>query len=100
MKTKKTPKPRRMWANYCANGYAPVLFCLRKNAHLGGMGAQQVMVPVAVIPLDDVEGLVEKAYQAFFNSSMPNDGTMKGGIRAALTAIGVPPKQRKKGGRK
>ena len=93
MKTKPTPRARRMWANYYRD--ASVLHETRKMAaHCAAPGAMHEVIPVAVIPLDDVGALVRCAYEA---SRIPGfDGFAQ--MRAALTAIGVLPKQ--KGGRK
>ena len=45
---------------------------------------------VAVIPLDDIEALVEKAYSAYW-AKRDHEGD---GIRAALTAVGIPCKRK------
>lgn len=93
MKTK-TIKARRMWANYYRD--TSVLHETRRMAALCiAPGAMHKVIPVAVIPLNDPEALVHCAYEA---SRLPGeDGLTQ--MRAALTAIGVLPRQRK-GGRK
>lgn len=93
MKTKPAPRARRMWANYYRN--VRTLHKTRKMAaHCVAPGAIHEVIPVAVIPLDDPEALVHCAYES---SRLPGeDGLTQ--MRAALTAIGVLPKQ--KGGRK
>ncbi len=47
---------------------------------------------VAVIPLDDVEAIVERAVAAYFTDK---GFTYGDGIRAALTAAGIPCTKRK-----
>ena len=92
MKTKPTPRARRMWANYY-----PEIVCVhhtRKSAGASGDPSYPHAVPVAVIPLDDVEALVEKAKTAF---NLEGSGLFTPAMRAALAAIGVLPKQRKGG---
>lgn len=96
MSTSSSPKPlkpRRMWVD-------PELYALPgKDANV--FSAKRCFpedVQVAVIPLDDVDGLVQKARKAYYAEGPDYRGN---GIRAALAAIGVPPKPRaKKGGRK
>lgn len=88
MKTFK-PKARRMWAN-------PVDLRLR-NSEVVCTPAQDrrehrvTITPVAVIPLDDVDTLVDKSYEAYCGAG----GDGKDGIRAALAAIGALPRARK-----
>ena len=91
MKTK-TIKARRMWANYY-----PEIVCVhhtRKSAGVSGDPSYYPhAIPVAVIPLDNLEALVHCAYEA---SRLPGeDGLTQ--MRAALTAIGVLPRTRKGG---
>ena len=93
MKTKPTLRARRMWANYY-----PEIVCVhhtRKSAGASGDPSYPHAVPVAVIPLDDVDALVTAATDARIWSV----GTSREAMIAALTAIGVLPRQRK-GGRK
>ena len=54
-------------------------------------------VPVAVIPLDDQEALLAKAHHAFQRSWLNSTSIAQDHLRAALTAIGVLPEQRKEG---
>lgn len=98
MKTKPKPRARRMWANYYpAEDGCVCLHRTRTGANsMANDGCLHAAVPVAVIPLDDPESVVITAIKAFVSSGFaPTD--MK--IVAALTAIGVLPKQ-KKGGAK
>lgn len=92
MKTKL--KPRRLWAN--AKGYsddkpAAKVFSRRKFDYDD--------LPVAVVPLDDVEGLVDKGAWDMRQSITLDDATYAEAFRVGLESIGVLPKQRKKGGR-
>lgn len=88
MKTKKL-KARRMWANYYREG-APVFFT-HKNVALRCANEDAIVshVPVAVIPLDDVDLMIDKAFLAF--GGLPYS---RGAVRAALVAIGVLPKRK------
>jgi hypothetical protein len=96
MKTTKTKtpklKPRRMWANYYdGKNIFPCVHGTRTRAISASAGyAQSEAIPVAVIPLDDVEALVEKAYAAYWAQTSIRDG-----LRKALVAIGVLPRARK-----
>lgn len=96
-KTKPTHRARKMWANYYPKNPArPVLHYSRKNAEQGVLhDATHAVIPVAVIPLHDVDALIEKAVVAYQEDRF---ATFEGAMRAALTAIGVLPKS--KGGRK
>ena len=97
----KTPKlkPRRLWANVYPDGSVDAFVKkqdAKKNANLQSYAA--IAAPVAVIPLDDVDGLLQKAGDAFAKS---HDGSLHSDdIRAVFVAVGLLPKQRKKGGRK
>ena len=92
MKPKPTPRARRMWANYHVEGYV----CLYSTkGRCMNSSAEHIAIPVAVIPLDDPESLVNKAVKAFFRGGQLDAYS---DMRAALTAIGVLPKR--KGGRK
>ena len=95
-KTKPTPRARRMWANYYPeNPTRPVLYKSRKSAkHSVAFWATHVAVPVAVIPLDNPEALINNAVKGFFRGGQLDAYS---DMRAALTAIGVLPR---KGGRK
>lgn len=84
-----------MWANYYKAPFNPCLHKTRRAAALRCGPACIHTGRVAVIPLDDVGTLVRYAYEA---SRIPGfDGFAQ--MKAALTAIGVLPRQRK-GGRK
>ena len=80
--TNKIPKPRVMWAIY-DSGRDPVVTANRKAAwaYLGKP------VRVAVIPLSDVEAIVERARKAAMDT---NSHLFVDLIRAALTAAGIP----------
>ena len=86
-----------MWANY----YGDFVAChnTRSSAMREGDHHEQfIAVPVAVIPLDDQGALIAKATAAFLaedrkpESWIPDDCMV-----AALSAIGVLPRQRKGG---
>lgn len=88
-------KPRHMWADPLDlpdDGFSN----LRLARKIGMPPTRHATVPVVVIPLDDVDALVEKAAIAFFSDTR----TGKIAARNALTAIGVLPKSRVKKGRK
>ena len=92
----KTPKPRVMWAAYYNTPNAqPTLHRSKAKAGLGGGRAALTGVArsirVAVIPLDDVEAIVERATQAWED----NYGTVTEAICVALTAAGIPCAKRK-----
>lgn len=92
MKTK-TIKARRMFANYYPHCPVPEIFHSKSRAmSWAKYYSTTVTVPVAVIPLDDMEALVEKAKTAF---NLEGSGLFTPAMRAALAAIGVLPKQRK-----
>lgn len=93
----KTPKlkPRRMWANYYegANDGIPFLHSTRAAAQKCNSSGVDT-VPVAVIPLDDVEELVERASVALSierGYSWAYAPKFQLSARAALAAIGVLP---------
>lgn len=94
MKTKLKPRARRMWANYYKGNFLPALHPSRKSSiqHCAP-SVEHKSVPVAVIPLDDVESLKSAAYAAYCSKL---DSSM-GRVCAALTAIGVLPRTRKGG---
>ena len=102
-KPKPTPRARRMWANYYPeNPTRPILHDSRKSAkHCVVFGVTHAAVPVAVIPLDDAQSLIDLATSAHYNAvqAHPYHVPTPGAMRAALTAIGVLPRTRK-GGRK
>jgi hypothetical protein len=85
-----------MWANYYSQNFLPALNQSKKSAiqHCAP-SVEHRAVPVAVIPLDDVDALIEKAVASYQEDRF---ATFEGAMRAALAAIGVLPKS--KGGRK
>ena len=95
-KTKTALGARKMFANYYpAEDGCVCLHRTRTRANsMANDGCSHAAVPVAVIPLDDVEALVEKAKTAF---NLEGSGLFTPAMRAALTAIGVLPRQRKGG---
>ena len=99
MKTKTTPRAHKMWANYYSD-HDVVMHISRKSAEsCAQSGAILAGVPVAVIPLHDVEVLISKATDAFLlEDCRPTSCILSDRMVAALTAIGVLPKS--KGGRK
>lgn len=91
-------KARKMWANYYADGIRRI-HSTKESARavrcfIGGKSSVPKTIPVAVIPLDDMEALVEKAKTAF---NLEGSGLFTPAMRAALTAIGVLPRQSKGG---
>ena len=100
-KTKTALRARKMFANYYpAEDGCVCLHRTRTRANsMANDGCSHAAVPVAVIPLDDVDALVQVAAEAYFNAWNSDLATRKEAMRAALTAIGVLPKQ-KKGGAK
>ena len=84
----KTPKPRVMWANYYSNS---VCFHSKKSHAVVSRLECATTIRVAVIPLDDCEAIVERALTAYF-AAIPNVSIV--GIRAALTAAGIPCKRK------
>lgn len=90
---KKRFKPARMFGVFNKNGK-----CLSSHMMLGAAldssesPKTDRLLQVAVIPLDDVEALVNTARKAYYAEGPDYRGN---GIRAALTAIGVLPKNRK-----
>ena len=85
-----TPKPRVMWALY-DSGRDPIvcgnLKLIRIRERIAGVKA----IRVAVIPLDDVEAIVERANSAF---QLDESFGFKDSMRAALTAAGIPCKRK------
>lgn len=97
-KTKPTPRARKMWANYYTDADGFVCLhgtrtCANANA---ADGYSHAAIPVAVIPLDNPEALVDAAVTSHSHSYC-GIATRRQAMRAALTAIGVLPKQRKGG---
>lgn len=97
MKTKPKPalRARKMFANYYKDNFLPALHPSRKSSiqHCAP-SVEHKSVPVAVIPLRNVPAIIYEAMVAF--QSEPSGG-FEPGMRAALTAIGVLPRQRKGG---
>jgi hypothetical protein len=91
----KTPKPRVMWAwpSHLADRAGPIWASREKM-----ISSTQKPVRVAIIPLFDVEAIVERACNAHWREA---GGAAMGrfdyrdGIRAALTAAGIPCLKRK-----
>ena len=92
MKTKPKLRARRMWASYYKGGF--VFLDEKRNYALDNAAKDYLhaAIPVAVIPLHDVEALELEALEAFLDDK---GITSQSGLRAALTAIGVLPKARK-----
>ena len=91
----KTPKlkARRMWANYYPE-VPPCLHCTKKQAEkMASRIVAHETMPVAVIPLDDVEALENKVAVAIDDKIIC--GSLTDITRAALVAIGVLPRARK-----
>jgi hypothetical protein len=83
-------KPRVMWALYGSGRDSIVcgnLSLIRIYARSAGVKA----IRVAVIPLDDVEAIVERANSAF---QLDESFGFKDSLRAALTAAGIPCKRK------
>lgn len=79
----KTPKPRMMWAIY-DNCTDPIVCGNRSLIRICEKRTGVKTIRVAMIPLHDVEAIVERARAAFFAD------TSGEGVRAALTAAGIP----------
>ena len=90
----KTPKPRAMWAIY-DSGRDPVVFGNRSLIRICERSAGVEAIRVAVIPLDDLAGIAERARSAFWGSGPRGTVRDIDGIRAALTAAGIPCAKRK-----
>jgi len=87
MKPKK-PKARVMWAwpSQLSDKNASPLWAMKKQLH---RSLNQAPVPVAVIPLDDVELIVAKVKLALVTDWTPGN-TQDDQLRVALTAAGIP----------
>ena len=85
-----------MWAAYYNTPNAhPTLH--RSKAEANNWTGVARSVRVAVIPLDDVEAIVERAADAYadaYRTAPDFKWTMQYGIRAALTAAGIPCKRK------
>jgi hypothetical protein len=105
----KTPKPRVMWAAYYNTpNQNPTLH--RSNAEATKWTGVARTVRVAVIPLDDIEAIVERAALALLNEFRRQSGfkaakqfsdfseqsqeCFGNKARAALTAAGIPCKRK------
>jgi hypothetical protein len=96
MKTSKKLKALRMWANYYAQGQSMSIHGSKKLAqNLMEFEPTHQAVPVAVIPLDDPEGLIFRASCVVDN--MISSASIGDIVRAVLVSSGVLPS---KGGRK
>ena len=87
---KNKPKPRVMWANYYPKFVgAPSIYCDKERAEQAAAGCT-TPVRVAVIPLDDVEGMVIKAAGAYWAREKTGAIVTRGdAMRMALSAIGI-----------
>ena len=97
MKTK-TPKPRVMWANFyplAGIGSTPRIHPTQAQAMASAAGCVKP-IRVAVIPLDDVEGIIIKAAGAYWAREKTGATIVTRGdaMRMALSAIGIPCKQK------
>ena len=94
----KTPKPQVMWANYyplADIGSTPRIHPTLLQAQATAAGCAKP-VRVAVIPLDDVEGMVIKAAGAYWAREKTGAIVTRGdAMRMALSAIGIPCRKRK-----
>lgn len=95
MSAKAQPKPRKMWANYYPDGDIVLHGLEPLAAPSAGPNANYRVIPVAVIPLNDTEELLRQAHCAFESENTHFESNNWHCLRAALTAIGVLPKQRK-----
>ena len=91
MKTK-TPKPRVMWAAYYNTPRTNPTLHL-SNAEANDWTGVASTFRVAVIPLDDIEAIVERATLAF---QTERSFGFPESIRAALTAAGIPCRKARK----
>ena len=89
MKTSKL-KPRRMWVDPNAFGGPYAFTSFNEKGR-----PKPFSLPVAVIPLDDVDGLIEKAFVAFGRHESSCRYDCRGAMIAALITIGVLPRARK-----
>ena len=88
------PRARKMWANYYPTGI--ICHPLRRKARINApANCLSAAIPVAVVPLDDVDAMVLVAALEWTKFRMENNPSVR--MRAALTAIGVLPRQRKGG---
>jgi len=88
---KRTYKPRVMWAmNETAE--AKIIQPSKLTVSFAVKKIADHTEPVAVIPLDNVEAIVERALAAFRKET---PGAFSEAMRAALTAAGIPCKPKK-----
>lgn len=105
MKTK-IPKARVMWANYYSGallgGIVPVIHAKKSRAEQAAAGCTKP-VRVAVIPLDEVEAVVERSARAlylrggadaWYKESSKYKEAYLNAARAALHAAGIPCKRK------
>ena len=95
----KTPKPSVMWANYyplAGIGSTPRILPTLSQAKVTAAGCAKP-VRVAVIPLDDVDGIVIRAAGAYWAREKTGATIVTRGdaMRMALSAIGIPCLKRK-----
>ena len=92
----KTPKTRVMWVNYYPKfAGAPSIYPDKERAEQAA-GGWTIPVRVAVIPLDDVEGIVIRAAGAYWAGEKSGATVTRGdAMRMALSAIGIPCLKRK-----
>jgi hypothetical protein len=93
----KTPKPRVMWAIY-DRAAGPVVSGNQTLIRLVEKNAKVKAVRVAIIPLDYIEAIVERACNAHWQEAGGaawGQFDYRDGIRAALTAAGIPCTKRK-----
>ena len=95
MKPEPKLRARRMWTNYSSfkTGFYVSLHRTRARALVGAMGWDAMKpIPVAVIPLDDIDGMIIKAAGAYWRGEQ---GMTRGdAMRDALSAIGIPCKRK------
>ena len=85
----KTPKPRVMWAIY-DSGHDPIVCGNRSLIRICEQRTGCHAIRVAVIPISRPEWIVKRARKAFFSDQSGE------GIRAALTAAGIPCRKARK----
>ena len=94
MKNKNKPKPRVMWAHYDF-GHDPIVCGNRSLIRICERSAGVKAIRVAVVPLDDVEGMVIKAAGAYWAGEKTGATVTRGdAMRMALSAIGIPCKKK------
>jgi hypothetical protein len=98
METKKTKlKARRLWANYYADGSCRLLNTRASAKRYAAFGSvETAAVPVAVIPLHDIDKLIDTAFEAYWTAWALNSATCQQSMHDALAAIGVLPRKGRK----